>query len=368
MSAFRGVGLVLLSLSGIAGLAWGDVPLTDTGQLRARQLEHKEGKKQNGRQRQTAEKSTGSQALIDLDGVEWYINTDITFSTTSSASGAASEASYTAAVAATTSAGGTTSSTLNDAFDGYNTLCVSLNGSLGPCTTGDANYTIYNDLGPAITECGGRQVVFPVMTVGQFDLSRKVYIPSDDAFGRWMNIVTNTGGTTASITVLTTNNLGSDSNTRIFTTSDGDAVAELSDTWVGTFQNYSGTTSSDPRLAHVLQGPGASVGLANINFVDGDDNPYWAYNLTLGPGETAIVVNFAVAQPSKAAAVSQANTLVGLPATALECTTPTEQAEMVNFVAQAATREAIPTISRTGIVVMTLLLAAAAVIALRFRA
>jgi hypothetical protein len=374
MRAFRKAGLILVSVAGVAGLAWGDVPLTDTGQLRARRLERKEAQKQqDGQQRRAAgtaaaEKSTGAQALTDMDGVEWFINTDITFSTTSSASGAASEASYTDAVTATTSAGGTTTSTLNDAFDGYNTLCLSLNGSTGPCETGDANYTIYNELGPATTECGGRQVVFPVMTVGQFEVSRKVYIPSDDAFGRWMNIVTNTGGAAATITLVASNNLGSDSDTVIFDSSNGNTSAELTDTWVGTFQNYSGNTSSDPRLAHILRGPGAPVGLANVNFVDGDDGPYWAYNLTVGPGETAIVVNFAVAQPSKAAAISQANALVALPNTSLECMTPTEQTDMVNFVAQAAAGEAIPTISRTGIVLMTLLLAAAATIALRFRA
>src|ERR1700726_819572 len=112
--------------------------------------------------------ATGSQSLIDSSGLKYFINTDITFSTSSSASGAASEASYTAAVAATTSPGGTMSSTLNDAFDGYEAMCVSLTGATGPCSTGSASYTMYNKNGPATTECLGstsgvnRQVVFPV--------------------------------------------------------------------------------------------------------------------------------------------------------------------------------------------------------------
>src|SRR5258708_4112274 len=53
--------------------------------------------------------ATGSQGLIDSSGVKYFINTDITFSTSSSASAAMSEASYTHAVAASTSGGGTTS-------------------------------------------------------------------------------------------------------------------------------------------------------------------------------------------------------------------------------------------------------------------
>ena len=48
------------------------------------------------------------QALIDDSGVEYFINTDITFSTSSSASAAMSEASYTHSVAASTANGGTT--------------------------------------------------------------------------------------------------------------------------------------------------------------------------------------------------------------------------------------------------------------------
>src|ERR1700692_1285350 len=42
----------------------------------------------------------GSQALIDSQGLKYFINTNIPFSTSSSASAAASEASYTHAVAA----------------------------------------------------------------------------------------------------------------------------------------------------------------------------------------------------------------------------------------------------------------------------
>src|SRR5664279_5592330 len=58
-------------------------------------------------------KATGSVALIDNSGLKYFINTNITFSTTSSASGAASEASFTGPIVASTSAGGTTMSTLN---------------------------------------------------------------------------------------------------------------------------------------------------------------------------------------------------------------------------------------------------------------
>lgn len=71
--------------------------------------------------------ATGSQAFIDGNGVKYFINTDITFSTSSSASAAMDEASFTVAKSVTTSAGGTVNTTLHDAFDGYNSLCVDVN-------------------------------------------------------------------------------------------------------------------------------------------------------------------------------------------------------------------------------------------------
>src|ERR1700728_3920524 len=54
--------------------------------------------------------ATGSQSLIDNEGLQFFINTNITFTTSSSASAAMSEASYTHSVAASTLNGGTTSS------------------------------------------------------------------------------------------------------------------------------------------------------------------------------------------------------------------------------------------------------------------
>src|SRR5207344_1022279 len=63
--------------------------------------------------------STGAISLVDGGKLKFFINTNITFMTSSSASGAASEASYTQSVIATTSGGGTQTIKLNDAFDGY---------------------------------------------------------------------------------------------------------------------------------------------------------------------------------------------------------------------------------------------------------
>jgi hypothetical protein len=360
------VTLVMLSLI-TAPVLTADVSLVER-----RQVQRKAGKPRHGGHSGGA---TGSQSLIDSQGLKYFINTNITFSTTSSASGAMSEASFTHAVPASTLNGGTTSSTLNDSFDGYNTLCLSLNNTVANCATGNANFVIYNKNGPPTTECPGpvshvnRQVVFPPQTSGNIQMSRKVFVPDNDQFGRWLNIFTNTGGSPQTVTAVIANNLGSDANTVIVATSSGDAVADVTDNWVTTFQNFTGsnTTTSDPRLGHVLQGPGAAVPLSGIFFANGNDRPFWGYTFTLAPGETKIIVNFATGQPSKAAAKSKAAELSGLPTNALQCLTANEQAEIVNFQA-APTIATIPTLSRTSLATLCLLLGLAALLLLRRRA
>jgi uncharacterized repeat protein (TIGR01451 family) len=275
--------------------------------------------------------ATGSGALIDGGGLKWSADTNITFSTTSDASGAMSEAEFTGPVAATTVSGMTAPTTLTDAFDGYNTLMI--NGTLPPATdTG----VFYNKNGAPTSDCSGRQLVYAPQTVsvnatGDLTVQRKVYVPADDEFARWTNIFTNNSADPILINPVIANNLGSDANTLIVNSSNGDTTADLTDTWVTSMQNYSGATSPDVRLGHVLQGLSPQVPLSVFHFANGDDNPYWGYQLTIQPGKTAILLNFATGQPSKADAAAKAAWLSGLPAPTLLCLTSDEQAAVVNF-------------------------------------
>jgi len=305
----------------------------------ARQHAHSTGRVLSDLSFHAAPDATGSIRLVDAGGLQYFINTDVTFSTSSSASGAASEASYTHAIAASTSAGGTVMSTLNDMFDGYNALCVSLTNSTGPCATGNPNFVIYNKNGhasvdssvPAVLECTNRQFVLPAKAIGGLSVQRKVYVPTNDRYVRWMNFFTNTTGAPITFTMVTSNNLGSDSNTIVVTTSSGDAIVTTGDLWATSFQNFSGNTSSDPRIGHVFQGSGAPTPVSNINFVNGDDNPYWVYSITLNPGQTKIIVNYATGQGTKAAAAAQAANLAAFGANAQQCMSATELSEVTNF-------------------------------------
>ena len=312
--------------------------------------------------------ATGSVGLIDASGLKFFINTNITFSTTSSGSAAMSEASYTHSVAATTLNGGTTMSTLNDAFDGYNEMCVSFTGATGPCQTGNAAYVLYNKLGPAsidatvpsTPECSGRQYVFPTLATGGLNIVRKVYVPTNDTYARWMNIFTNTTGAPITFNMTMGNNLGSDNNTQITGSSSGDNVATTADLWVSSFQAYSGTTSSDVRLGHILQGNGAPTPVSFINFVNGDDNPWWTYNITLQPGQTKIIADYVTGQPSNAAVKTKAANLALFLPNAQQCMSAAELSQVTNF----APSGSLPAMSPWMLALLGLSLAGAATILL----
>jgi hypothetical protein len=349
MQARRKVSAVFsgfLMLAFLGSVLYADVTLTDQGLIRGKQkkLEKMQKRIKNNAwsassdirtQGLVAPMATGFASLIDNDDVKWFINTNITFSTTSSGSGAMSEASYITAVMASTLHGGAVSASLNDAFDGYNTLAVSLTGATGQPRTGDSAYILYLKNGPPAVDpdSGGREYAFPVQTGAGFQMWRKVFVPADDSFGRWLNFVKNTGATPLSINVLISNNLGSDANTITTGSSNGNNTAETTDTWIGTMQNFSGTTSPDPREAHILQGTGSvPVPLSNVYFAPGEDNPYWGYTLTIPAGETYCIMNFCVLKPTIAAAATAAGTMAALTNThALDFMSAEEKAQVKNF-------------------------------------
>jgi len=285
-----------------------------------------------------------------------------------------SSVAYTHAVAASTSAGGATASTLTGAFDGYNGLCLSLNNTVSPCDY-VPNFVVYIQNGRATTECPGpvshvnRQVVFPTQTAGSIQMSRKVFVPDDDEFARWLNIFTNTGGSPQTVTMVTSNDLGPPRAPNIVIVSDskGNNTPDVTDTWVTTFQGFTGHTSKGPRLGHVLQGQGAPVQLAGIFFQNGNFFPYWGYTFTLNPGETKIIANFLTGQPTKGAANAKAAELAGLPPNALQCLSTAEQAEIANFSA-APPIATVPTLSRGALSALVALLGIAALCLLRRRA
>ncbi len=309
---FRYIACPLVLVLGAAGAAHADVSLTDQ-QTFAKGPRYTAARSSNGI---SAPLAVGQiPRLIDGTGLEWFINDEVAYVTESSAVGAASDAVFVGAVEATTANGGSELAVLADAFDGYNALQVSVDGGAA---------VAYNNLGGATADCNGRQIVMPALSSGGVTVQRKVYIPGNDGFARWMNVVTNGSGEPHTVTLTMVSDLGSDAGTTIGTTSNGDAIADVTDDWVTSYEAFVQGSSRTPRLAHVLQSPGSAVRLASLDFVNGDDTPTWSYNLTVPAGGTVTVLNFVAGLASRADAALKAAQLAALPPWARVCMTSTE--------------------------------------------
>jgi|GEM_PF-3202028 len=266
------------------------------------------------------------------------------FATTSSAFGF-SEASMTKSQAADTLNGGTVMSKLNDAFDGYFTFGLR-SGNPSVVTYTDSDGIV--DITPAPT--GAKNTTTPgTILTGSFETQSNQHV----SFGglelaqqnavfaesstvpiiRSMLMLYNPTNAPITETFASYNNLGSDANTTIYSTSNGDATfTPGTDTWIVSFQNFTGTTSPDPRILTVVQGPGAvPVPLdATSHFQNGNDHPEFDYTVTVNPGETKDILMFSGLFATRAAAnaagqnifndvnaVNNAGLLAGLDSTTL---------------------------------------------------
>jgi len=176
-------------------------------------------------------------------------------------------------------------------------------------------------------EAGGRELVIGPHLFGDIQLVRKVFVPSDRAFARFLEIVTNTGSSTAKYTVEINTNLGSDSSTEFVDTSTGDLLLDTSDEWIVT-DDADG--AGDPTIAHVVAAGSGRTTTAGTT-APGDDDVSYTYGLTLAPGETKIVMHFGVQSPNRSTARNTAALLAAGQLDVYEDMSATEIAQVVNF-------------------------------------
>jgi len=217
-----------------------------------------------------------------------------------------------------------------DLFDGSGFRWdIQGNGSINDGTNdaydGGLNLNNFPFVGTAQTEDNEREIVIGPANIGSVEVTRKIYVPEDQSWARFLEIVTNTSSSTVNYTVQLNTNLGSDGGTVLVTTSSGDTIFNVDDNWLVT-DDFDG--GGDPTMVHVFAGEGefqpdtASLSSDNLNF---------AYNLTLAPGETQIVMHFAAQNADQATALTKATQLAQLELEALEGMSDEELQQVVNF-------------------------------------
>ncbi|WP_095200086.1 autotransporter outer membrane beta-barrel domain-containing protein [Mesorhizobium carmichaelinearum] len=156
-----------------------------------------------------------------------------------------------------------TNGVVNDAYDGW--------GAIYGTTTTSGN--VYNS--PYATPFNG-------LTAARQTQSYEAVpgLPANSI--RWFDSFTNNTGSAISANVAFGGNLGSDSNTYIHASGPG---------YVVTGQGAPGSESTDPVIAHLYGNNNYAFSQTTVHFVNGDDNPYIVYPLTVAPGQTVSVMN-----------------------------------------------------------------------------
>lgn len=203
------------------------------------------------------------------------------------------------------------------------------NGSIGDGTSdaydGGLFLSDFPFFSTAQTEDNGREVVIGSAAINGVEVTRKVYVPENQSWARFLEIVTNTSSSTVNYTVNLGANLGSDGETVLVNTSSGDTAFTTEDNWLVT-DDFDG--GGDPTMLHVFAGgSGIRPDAVSLN----GDNLNFAYNLTLAPGESQIVMHFAAQNPDQATALAKGGQLEELDLDALTGISEQELQQIVNF-------------------------------------
>jgi hypothetical protein len=214
----------------------------------------------------------------------------------------------------------------SDSYDDWGALFIG----------GDAETNLYHsdDNDACATEEGGRERVYPVVTIGGLQVQRKIFVPPSGLPGaRILNLITNPGTSpvTTSVQVGDTQSddnsgdLGSDSDTAVRASSSGDSLLTTADLWAVTSDDA--TSNSDLALAHVFDGMGGAdrIDFVTLTGTDSDPADNLAYRwdaVTIAPGETAAFMSFEVQQGVAGASAPTENANAASQAAAWQSASP----------------------------------------------
>ncbi|MCY2991620.1 MAG: FG-GAP-like repeat-containing protein [Planctomycetota bacterium] len=152
-----------------------------------------------------------------------------------------------------------------------------------------------------------RTLVTAMVTIAGLQVHREITVPGtgNEAFARTLDVFENPSKSPITTTVRIVGNLGSNGDTTVFATSDGDDVVEPTDQWIGTDDaDGSGT----PAIVHYVHGP---AGLVPTSVLRTSDNIEWTYTLRVPAGQMVRLAYLTILATRRADAVAAAQTLVG---------------------------------------------------------
>jgi hypothetical protein len=163
----------------------------------------------------------------------------------------------------------------SNAFDSYNRLTVA--GELYSADT------------PSQSTNNGHLLVTPKRTISGLDVRRQAYVPDSGqtSFVRIIDEFSNPTSAPIQVSISNTGNLGSDKQTIVFASSDGDTIAEPTDAWFAT--DDSNPNGGTPAIVHYQH---SDVGVSPSATALVADNLKISYALTVPAGTTSRVASF----------------------------------------------------------------------------
>jgi len=169
------------------------------------------------------------------------------------------------------------------------------------------------------TEDGRREITIGPATQGSLRLTRKVYVPKDGGFARFLDIVENTSDWSVPASLQVTRSAAA-----VVATSSGDAILDAADDFAVLAQS-----GQPPLVAYSFSGPGAAL-QPIPSFVPGSYLSV-VYPLVVPPRGRAIAMSFAAHGSSQAGALALAEALRDLGDGALAGLSSAERKAIVNF-------------------------------------
>ncbi|WP_437818682.1 thrombospondin type 3 repeat-containing protein [Sorangium sp. So ce1078] len=205
----------------------------------------------------------------------------------------------------------------NDAFD--TGMLLRVDGSRFPPAT-------------RVAEMDGRQLVHGPTLLGSFEVTRKVYVPTDEGWARFLEILHNPTAAELPAVVRIETNVGSDNSTTITQSHSGDLEFTPEDRWLATDD---GDAGGDPSLHFNFFGASAAVVPGSVGMTTDDcaatQGPVVEFALSVPPRGTRVLMHFGGQRANRADAHAGAIYLDALPAGALVGMTAAEQASVVNW-------------------------------------
>ncbi|WP_437602656.1 thrombospondin type 3 repeat-containing protein [Sorangium sp. So ce590] len=183
-----------------------------------------------------------------------------------------------------------------------------------------------------VAEMDGRQLAHGPVLLGRLEVTRKVYVPTDEGWARFLEILHNPTASELPAVVRIETNVGSDNDTTITQSHSGDLEFTPVDRWLATDDVDAG---ADPSLHFNFYGPSAAIAPGSVGMTTDNcattQGPTVEFALSVPPRGTRILMHFGGQHASQADAHATAIRLDALPARALLGMTAAEQASVVNW-------------------------------------